>query len=65
MTTMATTIASPHDNGIDGGRHGPRAPRGQTATAAALARRRFDIVPVAKRSGAVHGCANARTFERH
>ncbi len=53
------------DDRIDGGSQGPRAPRGQTSTAAALARRGFNVVAVAERSGAVRECADARTFERH
>ena len=50
---------------INRGSQGPCAPRGQTATAAALACRGFDVVPIAEQSGAVRECANARTFERH
>ena len=53
------------DERITGGCHGSRAPWGQTATVAALACRRFNVVVVAKRSGAVRKCANARAFKRH
>jgi hypothetical protein len=49
---------------FNGGHHGPCAPRGLTATAAALAPCGFDVVAVAERSGAVRKCANARAFKR-
>ena len=51
--------------GINRGRHGPRAPRGQTATAAALARSEFDIVLVDERSDTVCKRANACAFKCH
>ena len=39
--------------------------RGRTATAAALTHHGFDVVVVAKRSGTIHECADARAFEHH
>ena len=43
------------DDRIDGGRHGPCAPRGRTV----------DVVAVAKRSGAVRKCADACSIDCH
>ena len=50
---------------INRGRHGPCPPRGQTATAIALACCGFNVVLVDKRPGAIHERTDAPAFKHH